>query len=147
MPLLLDMDGLKNRVRRLEFDLGIANDNLQYLGDQNERLLGLIEDLKTKVSVTRTVGASHAQDNVSGVTLSMQPVDVLEVDDTEENIFELMDAVTGVCMDICEIHGMSYKLKWHTPDCKSRSIWIYHDPDAQMILEAGKKHTAVNHAD
>jgi len=132
------MDGLKNQVRRLEFDLGIGNDNLQDLADQNERLSGLIEVLKTEVSVARTVGASHAQDNVSGATLSMQPVDVVEVGDTEENIFEHMDADTGVYMDICEIHGMSYKLKWHTPDYKSRSIWIYHESDALMILEAGK---------
>jgi len=132
------MDGLKNQVRRLEFDLGIANDNLQYLADQNERLSGLIEVLKTKVSVARTVGASHAQDNVSGATLSMQPVDVVEVGDTEENIFEHMNADTGVYMHICEIHGMSYKLKWQTPDCKSRGIWIYHESDALLILEAGK---------
>jgi len=149
---LVDMDGLVTQLRRLKFDLSIANANLQYVLHENERLSGLVKDLKTKLHVLRTVGASQTQDNVSGVTLgpslsvsnivkvptSMQPIDVVEGGETEEHIFEHMDADTGACMDICEIHATHYKLKRHIPACKSRGIWICHVSDAHMILEAGK---------
>ena len=128
MPLLVELCGMEALVKRLEHDLCIANDNLLCVKDENERLSEVIEDLETKVRVAQT------KDNVFGVTLG--PVDVVESGKTEEIILENMDADAGADINIYENHAMCYKFKWHTPDCKSRSIWIYCELDAHIIVEA-----------
>lgn len=152
MALLVELYDLKAVVKGLTHDLGIANDNLQYVKNENERLSEVIKVLKTKVRVAPTVGSAQKKDNVLGGTLApilsvsdvvmvpmtVQPVDVVEDGETKEIVFEHMDVDTGSNMDIYEIRAMSYKLKWHTPDCKSRGIWIYCESDEHLIVEGDR---------
>jgi len=136
MALLVELCDLKAVVKRLEHDLDISNDNLLCVKDKNERLSKLIEVLKTEVHVAQTVGSIQKKDNVFGVTPGQ--VDMVEGGKTEEFILEYMDADMGADINIYEIHEMCYKLKWHNPYYKSRSIWICCESDAHMIVEAGR---------
>jgi len=73
MALLVELHDLKDLVDRQQYDLGIANDKLQCVADENKRLLVVIEDLEKELRVARTVAGVPTKDNLSGVTAGPTP--------------------------------------------------------------------------
>ena len=107
MALLVELHDLKDLVDRLQYDLGIANDKLQRVTDDNKRLLAVVEDLKTELRVAQTVAAIHTEDQ--GIThgptpsasdavmapITMQQAAVVEVGETKQHISVHMDVDAG----------------------------------------------------
>ena len=122
-------DDLKDLVKRQQHDLGIPNDELQCVADENKRLLAVIEDLKMELRVAQTVAGVNTKDNLLGVTpgpitsasdgvmvpITMQLTGVVEADEAKKHISEHMDVDTGPGTYTCEISAVCYKTKWFTP--------------------------------
>jgi len=73
MALLVELHDLKDLAKRLQYDLGTANDKLQCVTDENKRLLTVVEDLKTELRVAQTVDAVHTEDHLLGITPGPTP--------------------------------------------------------------------------